>query len=221
MTIQRRSERLRRKARQSMPGVTKPAAYKLYGSSYVCESEASIATSSHYKLPTDSRRARYVKSPHCLQVETSAPDDEDITIRTPIRRRNSLMETVRNSLSDSVVRGVTSAVDAFRMSPFARMRILRAPPDFTNDEGDDNDEIIDDDEDIDVTSAKLRAAYKALRSLFDIAPAHRSTAYLLLLAWFLAAALLVLGLLSSLADRPPRPPAAAQLRLASLPCYPT
>lgn len=211
MTIQRRSERLRRKARQSMPGVSKPAAYKLYGSSYVCESEASIATSSHYKLPSDSRRARYVKSPHCLQVETSPADDEEQPV---IRRRNSLMETVRNSLADSVVRRVS---DVFRMSPLGRPRVLRAPL----DEGDDADEIVDDEDEDDVISAKSQAALRALRSLLHIAPAQRSTAYLLLLVLFALVALCVLSVLSSIAARPARPPAAVQLRLASLSLLPS
>lgn len=211
MTIQRRSERLRRKARQSTPGVTKPAAYKLYGSSYVCESEASIATSSQYKLPTDSRRARYLESPHCLQVETSAPV-EDTPISPPPPRRHS-------ALGGFVSRQFNSVYESMRDSP-----ILRNTRSFTRFLEDDDDIVIeedeDEDEDVDVTTVKFSAAWRAFRSVLHIPPQQRPSAYLFLLAALLASAVLVLSQLSQLSTRPPRPPAAVQLKLASWSAFP-
>ncbi len=95
----RRSERLRRKgvgSRQSTPGLTRPAAFTLYGSSYVCESEASVATSSALNLAPDSKRARYIQSPHDL-VETS-----DEIVETPKRRASWLNAATRLSLTPAV-----------------------------------------------------------------------------------------------------------------------
>lgn len=95
----RRSERLRRKgvgSRQSTPGLTRPAAYTLYGSSYVCESEASIPTSSALNLAPDSKRARYIQSPHDL-VETSVE-----VVETPKRRDSWLSAATRLNLTPAV-----------------------------------------------------------------------------------------------------------------------
>ncbi len=141
MTTHRRSERLRRKARQSTPGLSKPGAYTLYGSGYVVESEASFATSSQFRLPQDSRRARYAESPHCLQLETSDPVDE------PRPRRASLLDAVRGALPDVLRRRAAQAYDAIAASPLARRR-LRA------EDEDDTDEIVaeSDDEGVDAAS---------------------------------------------------------------------
>jgi len=78
----------------STPGLTKPAAYTLYGSGYVCESEASLASSA-YKLPDGSRRAKYTQSPHCL-VETSAPSGET---NPPARQQPSVVLRRRSTSS--------------------------------------------------------------------------------------------------------------------------
>lgn len=226
----RRSERLRaRKVRQSTPGLSKPGAYTLYGSGYVVESEASFATSSQFRLPADSRRARYAESPHCLQVETSAPADEP-------RRRASLLDSVRVSFPDILRRNAVAAYghakDVIAKSPLARraratMFAVSAPESADEedevvpeaDDDDDEEEVDDDGQGTTTLMSRLKAIptpRQLADAFFELPQAQRTRSYMFLLAALLAASIMLLLALASIAQPRAGRSFAAQDRLASI-----